>query len=260
MIVKMGKSSGIKLFVGGIDPETTKESMQAYFEQFTCVIHCKVETGKKLRLSKGFGYVTVPNLRIVEWLLSFEHHIDGKKVDIEVAIKKPKKVKQYALAYEETPPFKYGIYNLETGLTSNYNRPIKSFLDIGSSNLSGYIMTDQSAHEVFSPKLELDQTKFHPSIPKTSPYEGSLNFSPPIQETAQERKSSKWPSPLRPEEQSYVPNFSRVICTPDCGLPERAKTKHSKYEFISDRLNEAAVNYRFNKRREAGFHSPAQLR
>ncbi len=258
MKIKMGKSSGIKLFVGGIDPITTKESMQSYFEQYTCVIHCKVETGKKLRLSKGFGYVTVPNMKIVEWLLSFEHHIDGKKVDIEVAIKKPKKKKPFAPIFEETSPFKYGIYYIDTGLTSNSNRPNKSFLDIDSSNLKGYITSNQMGLGVYSLKHLLGLDHPNSSVHTTSKHEGSFANSPAFWESAKEHPSSAWQLQTQPLGRKNVPDSLEAKKALDCGLPERAKTKHSKYEFISDQLNEAAANYKFNKRREVGFQSPTQ--
>ena len=66
----MNKKNEIKIFVGGLSPVTTTETLRAYFESFTVVIYAKVEIGKKLRLSKGFGYVTVPDMRSVNRLVS----------------------------------------------------------------------------------------------------------------------------------------------------------------------------------------------
>lgn len=86
----MNKKNGIKLFIGGIAPETTAECLRSYFGMFSLVVHSKVEVGKKLKLPKGYGYVTVPDMRSVNRILGQDHHIDGKKVDVEVAKGKSK--------------------------------------------------------------------------------------------------------------------------------------------------------------------------
>ena len=86
----MNKKNGIKLFIGGISPETTADTLRSYFQIFAMVVHSKVEIGKKLKLPKGYGYVTVPDIRSVKKIISQEHYIDGKKVDVEIARGKTK--------------------------------------------------------------------------------------------------------------------------------------------------------------------------
>lgn len=81
----MNKKNGIKLFIGCISPETSAERLRSYFEVFSIVVHCKIEVGKKLKLPKGFGYVTVPDMRSINRILGKDHHIDGKKVDVQIA-------------------------------------------------------------------------------------------------------------------------------------------------------------------------------
>lgn len=86
----MNKKNGIKLFIGGLSPETTSHSLKAHFEMFSVVVHSKIEVGKKLKQPKGYGYVTVPDMRAVTRILSHQHKIDGKIVDLEIAKGKSK--------------------------------------------------------------------------------------------------------------------------------------------------------------------------
>lgn len=100
----MNKKNGIKLFVGGITPETTQETLRSYFECFAVVLHCRVEIGKKLKLPKCYGYVTVPEMKSVYKILDYPQHIiDGKKVDVEIAKDKGKKSYQKARPTESQP-------------------------------------------------------------------------------------------------------------------------------------------------------------
>lgn len=85
MSVLMGKKNGIKLFVGGLAPETTADTLREYFEMFSVVFHAKVALAKKLRIPKGFGYVTVPDMKSVNTIMSSKHLIDGRSTDIEIA-------------------------------------------------------------------------------------------------------------------------------------------------------------------------------
>ena len=122
----MNKKNGIKLFVGGIDPETTGESLKSYFEMFTVVVHSKVEVGKKLKLPKGYGYVTVPDMRAVNRILGQDHHIDGKKVDVEIAKGKSKNGKPAQDLTELIKKEALAISNLPTNETKREDRTITS--------------------------------------------------------------------------------------------------------------------------------------
>lgn len=90
----MNKKNGTKVFIGGIAPETTIDSVRSYFEMFGMISHCKIEVGKRQLIHKGYGYVTVPDIRVVNRIIGQDHHIDGKRVDVEIAKKKIKKEKQ----------------------------------------------------------------------------------------------------------------------------------------------------------------------
>jgi len=76
-----------KLFVGGLQPHTTSESMQAYFLQYghcECVVMMDKTTGR----SRGFGFVTFQTPEQVQAVLQntgkwggAQHIIDGKPVE-----------------------------------------------------------------------------------------------------------------------------------------------------------------------------------
>lgn len=92
MALLMNKKNGIKLFVGGFAPETTQDDLERYFEQFSLVLHIRIEFGKKLKLPKCYGYVTVPDMHAVNRILTYgEHVLEGKKIDVEIAKDKRKR-------------------------------------------------------------------------------------------------------------------------------------------------------------------------
>lgn len=89
----MNKKNGTKVFIGGIAPETTIDTVRSYFEMFGMISHCKIEVGKRQLIHKGYGYVTVPDIRVVNRIIGQDHHIDGKRIDVEIAKKKIRKEK-----------------------------------------------------------------------------------------------------------------------------------------------------------------------
>ena len=81
----MKRKNGIKLFIGGIAPETTSEALTEYFGQYSVILHVKVAYGRKFKLPKGFASVTIPDMKSVSKLLSKKHYIDGRYVDVMIA-------------------------------------------------------------------------------------------------------------------------------------------------------------------------------
>lgn len=248
MKVKMNKPTGIKLFVGGIEAHTNTESMQAYFEQYTIVLHCKVEIGKKLMLPKGFGYVTVPNMKVANWLLSYEHHIDGKRVDVELALKKYKKKKQLQpeIPSETNSPMlcQTDLSKVATGMTTAEFRPVKSFLDCSNSNLRGLV----SSQHLNGAKYPRDGYALAPESPIRQALSRHTGSALSRWEEAKSKALLSWQNqfslqgPHKP-----LQNSQEGTNTKD-GSSSEDRPKHSKYEFISAPQTESESNYRFNKR------------
>lgn len=76
-----------KLFVGGIDWNTTKESMKQYFCKYGQVEDCTVMTDPSNK-PRGFGFVKFTNPEDASKVLSgTEHVLDGKRIDPKPATK-----------------------------------------------------------------------------------------------------------------------------------------------------------------------------
>lgn len=87
----MEKSSR-KLFVGGIPVSLTAADFKKYFEQFGQVTESQVVTERESGRSRGFGFVTFQEDEAVEKVLTTQHNIQGKPVEIKRA--EPKKVER----------------------------------------------------------------------------------------------------------------------------------------------------------------------
>ncbi|WBW72694.1 mRNA cleavage factor complex subunit Msi2 [Schizosaccharomyces osmophilus] len=75
-----------KMFIGGLNWETTDESLRDYFEQFGEVLDCTVMRDSTSGRSRGFGFLTFKDPRCVNDVMSKEHHLDGKIIDPKRAI------------------------------------------------------------------------------------------------------------------------------------------------------------------------------
>ncbi|EEB08688.2 mRNA cleavage factor complex subunit [Schizosaccharomyces japonicus yFS275] len=75
-----------KMFIGGLNWETTDESLRDYFEQFGEVLDCTVMRDSTTGRSRGFGFLTFKDPKCVQVVMSKEHHLDGKIIDPKRAI------------------------------------------------------------------------------------------------------------------------------------------------------------------------------
>ena len=55
-----------KLFVGGLNPNTTEDSLKAYFATFGAIEECILKFDPETQNSKGFGFVTFADPKSVE--------------------------------------------------------------------------------------------------------------------------------------------------------------------------------------------------
>lgn len=79
-----------KLFVGGVAPTTTSESLRDAFIRFGPIAEAQIMKDRMRGRSRGFGFVTFEDDEsILEALGTAEHRVDGKLVDVKRA--EPKK-------------------------------------------------------------------------------------------------------------------------------------------------------------------------
>ncbi|XP_057300343.1 RNA-binding protein Musashi homolog 1-like isoform X2 [Hydractinia symbiolongicarpus] len=75
-----------KIFVGGLPPDATKETLTDYFSQFGEVSESILMVDNITRRSRGFGFVTFLDATIVNKVLGrVKHTINAKTVDVKKA-------------------------------------------------------------------------------------------------------------------------------------------------------------------------------
>merc|ERR1719261_2201406 len=72
-----------KVFVGGLNPNTTAESMHAYFSRFGLVSDAAVVKDAVTKKSRGFGFVEFEG-GIPPGMLDLEHIVDKRRCSARV--------------------------------------------------------------------------------------------------------------------------------------------------------------------------------
>ncbi|KAK2762806.1 hypothetical protein FQN54_000981 [Arachnomyces sp. PD_36] len=75
-----------KMFIGGLNWETTDQSLKDYFSQFGEVQECTVMRDGTTGRSRGFGFLTFRDPKTVNTVMVKEHYLDGKIIDPKRAI------------------------------------------------------------------------------------------------------------------------------------------------------------------------------
>uniref|UniRef100_V9KQP2 DAZ-associated protein 1 n=2 Tax=Callorhinchus milii TaxID=7868 RepID=V9KQP2_CALMI len=71
-----------KLFVGGLDWNTSQETLRDYFSQYGEVVDCVIMKDKMTNQSRGFGFVKFKDPNCVGTVLSSRpHNLDGRTID-----------------------------------------------------------------------------------------------------------------------------------------------------------------------------------
>lgn len=68
------------MFIGGLNWETTDDSLREYFEQYGQVTDCMVMRDGATGRSRGFGFLTFADAKSVNEVVTKEHYLDGKIV------------------------------------------------------------------------------------------------------------------------------------------------------------------------------------
>ncbi|KAJ5322184.1 uncharacterized protein N7506_011314 [Penicillium brevicompactum] len=74
------------MFIGGLNWETTDQSLRDYFSQFGEVHECTVMRDSASGRSRGFGFLTFRDPKTVNTVMVKEHYLDGKIIDPKRAI------------------------------------------------------------------------------------------------------------------------------------------------------------------------------
>ncbi|KAG0041969.1 hypothetical protein BGZ83_001066, partial [Gryganskiella cystojenkinii] len=82
----MHSRSPCKLFIGGLDPSTSSESLHKYFSTFGDLTECEVVRDHVTDKSKCFGFIEFSDPSSVEDVMAQEHVLDGKTVGPRLAI------------------------------------------------------------------------------------------------------------------------------------------------------------------------------
>ncbi|XP_041654231.1 heterogeneous nuclear ribonucleoprotein A0-like [Cheilinus undulatus] len=76
-----------KLFVGGLNVETTDQGLRAHFEQFGSLTDCVVVQNQHLGRSRCFGFITYSSPEEADAAMAAKPHVvDGKSVELKVAV------------------------------------------------------------------------------------------------------------------------------------------------------------------------------
>ncbi|KAF6238917.1 hypothetical protein HO173_002789 [Letharia columbiana] len=75
-----------KMFIGGLNWETTDQSLKEYFSTFGEVQECTVMRDGASGRSRGFGFLTFKDPKTVNVVMVKEHYLDGKIIDPKRAI------------------------------------------------------------------------------------------------------------------------------------------------------------------------------
>lgn len=82
---EMGRGTG-KMFIGGLNWDTTEEKLVAYFSQYGKVTDHTIMRDGNTGRSRGFGFLTFENSSSVDEVIKTDHVLDGKLIDPKRAI------------------------------------------------------------------------------------------------------------------------------------------------------------------------------
>lgn len=101
---KNQKKEEPRMFVGGLFPETTSQTVRQYFQTFGEVKDVKI-IGEKQKRSRGFGFVLFGSFDTLNRVMAEKHLIDGREVDCNFAVYSNKTDKDEAAQKNEKKIF-----------------------------------------------------------------------------------------------------------------------------------------------------------
>ena len=78
-----------KIFVGGLNLETTQDGLKAHFEKWGEVVDCVVVKDPHTKRSRGFGFVTYKRAHMASAAHNAKRHmIDKREVELKSAVRR----------------------------------------------------------------------------------------------------------------------------------------------------------------------------
>jgi len=213
-----------KLFVGGIPISLNNPEFKKYFEQFGPVAEAQIMTERDTGRSRGFGFVTFQDEDTAEKVLSLQHSIQGKPVEVKKA--EPKKVERLPRPIIVAPVSMPGMYFPGYPYPVAYNTPMYGQVlydpayfvaPPGAVYAPQFIPVDESFYEQYAPVQYED-------VPAPAP--------PPARERASRRTVVAGnPKRIDPEprpERTWNPALVPVEIPTSLALMERVRVAQSE--------------------------------
>ncbi|XP_052196144.1 heterogeneous nuclear ribonucleoprotein 1-like [Diospyros lotus] len=109
-----------KLFVGGISQETTEETLKEHFGKYGTVLNSEIIVEWGSGKGRGFGFITFEDHSVISQVLSDEHVILGRTVEVKLAKPKGEKHQNQHYLYHQQQSNATSSNNCN----GNYNRPL----------------------------------------------------------------------------------------------------------------------------------------
>lgn len=81
-----GKTSGGKIFIGGLSWETTTEKLVDHFKKYGEIIDSVIMKDRGTGHPRGFGFVTYSDPSVIDAVIKDTHTLDGRTVEIKRSI------------------------------------------------------------------------------------------------------------------------------------------------------------------------------
>mmetsp|Transcript_25726 Transcript_25726/g.43163 ORF Transcript_25726/g.43163 Transcript_25726/m.43163 type:complete len:132 (+) Transcript_25726:86-481(+) len=79
-----------KIFIGGLSWQTTEQNLRHYFEKFGELSDVALMIDKRSGKPRGFGFIKMKDPAAADIVMSNEHTIDGRLVDVKRALPRDK--------------------------------------------------------------------------------------------------------------------------------------------------------------------------
>ncbi|KAJ1031455.1 hypothetical protein NDA13_001848 [Ustilago tritici] len=141
-----------KMFVGGLNWDTTEESLRRYFSQFGEIGQCTIMRDNLTGRSRGFAFLNFVDPKTVNTVMVQEHYLDGKVIDPKRAIPRPQGGGSHQGQQQQQHPSGGNNYNTNANFSAPSSGGQKLF--VGGLPASITPVTFRQFFEQFGPLSE----------------------------------------------------------------------------------------------------------